>query len=323
MVHKLSPGFRLLLEQSSPITTEEEQELGRIIRDSKEPEKVAEARNMLVMANLRYLVTVCTTEYYIKPPMELQDVINAGIEGYYEAAKRYDPDRGFNFTTYAKYWAKQKINSYIQTMGTIAYVPSGTIYQVETLRQTASELEQIEGRDIEIWELAERMGLEGDKLNSASNAMHYSDYNEQDSDHPYGLLYEDPEYSLAESIKPQLMAAINGLPPREKDIICRRFGMNCPRHTLREIGIFHMLSRERVRQITGKVLERLKRALDPPRPSSIIHPRRSSSSPPSLSSKPSMSLASSRCWYPHSSGGRGLLCITHGSSFLSIFITHG
>lgn len=308
MIHKLDPGFRTLLEQSKPLTTKQEQELGRVIRDSDNPEEVAEAKTALVMANLRYLVTVCTTEYYIKPPLELQDVVNSGIEGFYEAAARYDPDRGFNFTTYAKYWAKQKINAYIQTMSTIAYVPAGTIYQVEILRQTAAELMQIEGHEIDIWELADRMGLESDKLNAASNAQHYSDYNEQETDHPFGLDLSDPEDPCTDAMEPKLMKAISRLPDRERDIICRRFGLKCPRHTLREIGIFHLLSRERVRQITWKVLERLKRALDTPEPPPIPI-LQSCLSSTGCSMKPSISFASSRCSYPQSSGERVFSCI--------------
>lgn len=255
-------SYRGMLAEAVPITREEEHRLGVIIQSSDNPNDVAEAKNKLVMANLRYLFIACAQEYYIKPPICFEDIISCGIDGYYEAASRFDPDRGTKFATYAKKWAQQRINKYIRTTSTCAYVPPGTLYQIDFVRQLSAELMQRTMEDVDYLGLAADLNLDMNRINSAVSCLQYEEYNDE------VVSCQSGEDEIADGIMmDKIMAIVSDLPAREKDVFCRRHGLQCHRHTLREIGHVLNLSRERIRQILGKAESRVREGLaaqDPP-----------------------------------------------------------
>jgi RNA polymerase primary sigma factor len=252
------------IAQYEPLPLAEEQALGRRIREGD-----AEALKRLVEANLRFVVS--ESKKYRNLGLSYLDLIHEGTLGLIEAAKRYDPERGVKFISYAVWWVKQAIFHALAEYGRAFRVPqklAGQVSRVEQARERlAAELERIPT----LAELARNLGLPEEKvevlLRAAEDDLSLNETIGEDGSTERGELLEqgsEPSVELQiirDNFERQIRDMVGELEGKEREVIRMRFGLDGeePR-TLQEIGETLKLSRERVRQIESRAKERLRRS---------------------------------------------------------------
>ncbi len=248
------------------LTQEQEVALARQIKEDNE-----EALEKLTKANLRFVVSVA--KQYQNQGLSLGDLINEGNLGLIKAAKRFDETRGFKFISYAVWWIKQSILQALAEQSRVVRLPLNRVGALNRIGKTLSNLEQEFEReptseeiavelDMTLAEVDDALRIAGRHL-SLDAPMHSKDNNEnslldliEDSEEPSP---DDP--LLTESLKVDLEVALNSLSQREAEVIRLYFGLGRERAlTLEEIGEVFRLTRERVRQIKEKAIQRLRHA---------------------------------------------------------------
>ncbi len=231
-----------------------------------------QAREHLIKANMRLVVSIARR--YIGYGIPLLDLIQEGNLGLIRAIEKYDPHRGFRFSTYATWWIRQSIGRAIATQGRTIRLPVHVNDQVRRLYRTIYKLEQHLGREPTAEEIAEASGLELQKVHwlikvswmPLSLDMPLDD----EDDEEYNLIHvvEDqntlsPMQSAYHSmLREKLEEALASLPAREAHILRLRFGLETGEPcTLEELGRRFGLSRERVRQLESSALRRLRQPL--------------------------------------------------------------
>jgi RNA polymerase primary sigma factor len=252
------------IAQFQPLSIEDEQALGRRIQQGDR-----EALNRLVEANLRFVVSY--SKRYRGLGLSFQDLIHEGNLGLIEAAKRYDPERGVKFISYAVWWVRQAIFHALSEHARVFRLPqklSGQVSKMENARdKLAVELERpptteeiaqktdFTEEEVETLRLASGEDLSLSTAVGEDGNLELGDLLEQDSIPPVEL--EMMRSSFAERIQ----AMVGDLDDKERDVIRMRFGLDGedPR-TLQEIGESLGLSRERIRQIESRAKEKLRRS---------------------------------------------------------------
>ncbi len=243
------------------LTREEEHALALSAKDGDE-----KAFNKLVRSNLRYVVSVA--KRYKSLGLSLEDLINEGNIGLINAIKRFEPERGVKLITYAVWWIRQSIMHALADQRSTVRLPvkqAGLLHKIsityEKLRQefkrepTTSELsERLEMKvaDIEKLVRANRNYLSLDATISPDDDTSYLDLLEEQS--AVSVEENVVQHSLEEEVE-DLLAELD---PRERDIIRMRYGFDGEAMTLEEIGHKLGLSRERIRQIEKKVINRFR-----------------------------------------------------------------
>ena len=244
------------------ITAEEEVELARRIKSGDN-----EALDKLIKANLRFVVSV--SKQYQNQGLSLPDLINEGNLGLIKAAQRFDETRGFKFISYAVWWIRQSILQALAEQARIVRLPLNKIGSINKINKTFSELEQRYEREPSHLEIAQALELapKDVKDSIASSGRHVSmdaPITQDEDTNLYDVLLskenQSPDKGLVnDSLRKEIERALNTLTPREADIIRLYFGLNGKHaHTLEEIGEKFCLTRERVRQIKEKAINRLK-----------------------------------------------------------------
>lgn len=245
------------------ITPEEEVRLAELIKlgDQK-------ALDKLTKANLRFVVSVA--KQYQNQGLTLPDLINEGNLGLIKAAQRFDETRGFKFISYAVWWIRQSIMQALAENSRIVRLPLNKVGLTARISRAHSQLEQELERPPTIEELAYHLGVEPDEIAATQSvsSRHVS------MDSPLGegeesTLMDVMENKNAESVSKQMEftdslafeveRSLAVLTPRQREVICLVFGIggNEPM-SLEDIGAKYMLTRERVRQIKDKALEKLR-----------------------------------------------------------------
>lgn len=251
------------ISREEMISTEEEAELARRIKRGDD-----EALEKLTKANLRFVVSVA--KQYQGQGMGLIDLINEGNVGLITAAQKFDETRGFKFISYAVWWIRQSILQALAENSRIVRLPLNQVGNVSKVNRFYNQFVQENERKPSTEEIAEALGLEPEKVNSAllTSGRHVS------MDAP---LIEDEDSCLldlltsrddagtdaelvTESLVTEIDRALHTLPEREAKVIRMFFGINTPEQSLEEIGEKIHLSRERVRQIKEKGLAILRNA---------------------------------------------------------------
>lgn len=241
------------------LTADQEKELARAMR-SEDADKAAEAREMLILSNLRLVVNIAKN--YKNYALTFQDLISEGQLGLITAVERFNPELGYRFSTYAVPWIKQAILKALSTHSRAIRLPE---HMVQLMRKYKLAIEKFVSQQVEITDeiLANEIGTTVDKIQllrqhkygPASLDLPLSD--EQDADSMVELVADKGltthEFMEKERLREAYEAIILTLPERTQKIINMRYGFGdyygSEGHTLEEIGDEVGLSRERVRQI--------------------------------------------------------------------------
>ena len=254
------------LKRHPLLTREEEQRYARAARAGDE-----EAKEKLVNSNLRFVVNI--SRQYQNRGIPLSDLISEGNIGLLKAVEKFDPDRGFHFTTYAVWWIRQSIMKALEAQSRPIRLPAHAASVVERIGWSRSELRQRTRREPTTGEIAlfldmpekrvaELLSVSRDPLSLESPAFD-DDVPAELGDSVCDKTGRSPEdEALANVLKADINDVLGSLSRRESDIVQSRFGLNGrQRLTLNELGRRYRLTKERVRQIEKRALERLQMSL--------------------------------------------------------------
>jgi len=244
------------------LTADEEVELARRIKNDD-----YSALNKLIRANLRFVVSV--SKQYQNQGLTLPDLINEGNLGLIKAAQRFDETKGFKFISYAVWWIRQAILQALAEQARIVRLPLNKIGSINKINQAFTRLEQEFERTPTPEEIAKELDLAPKEIKQImNNTGHHISMDApllQDEDNNlYDIMLSKDSISpeknlLKESLNKEIERVLSTLTHREAEIIRLYYGLNKKNaFTLEEIGEKFDLTRERVRQIKGKVIKVLK-----------------------------------------------------------------
>jgi len=247
------------------LTAQEERDLAQRILDEDE-----EARNLLARANLRLVVSIAKKYVGRSPDLTLLDLIQEGNLGLFKAVDKFDHLKGFKFSTYATWWIRQAITRALADQSRTIRIP---VHMVETMakyKQVSRRLAQDFGRDPVPEEIATEMGIEVEKVyqiekisqDTISLELPIGDDDDRSrlSDFISDEKMISPDQEVSHSIlTDQIQEILDTLSEKERKILEMRHGLiDGTYHTLEEVGREFGVTRERIRQIEAKALEKIR-----------------------------------------------------------------
>ena len=228
------------------------------------------AKEELIKKNLRFVVSVA--KQYANPQNLLEDLVNEGNYGLIMAVDKFKPEMGFKFISYAVWWIRKVILEHINKYGRMVRIPANKINDLSKIGKQINELEQKLGRDVSIQEIEAEEGeydfldminsyhidsLDKDMSGDESDSVTLADLMSDDSFGPTDNIL------LTQDLKKELNSLLNTLKPRDKDIMIALFGLDGSQpRTLEDVGEQYGMTRERIRQIRERSLEKLRENIE-------------------------------------------------------------
>jgi RNA polymerase primary sigma factor len=247
------------------LKAEEEKSLAQRIEAGDE-----EARNLLARANLRLVVSIAKKYVGRSPDLTLLDLIQEGNLGLFKAVDKFEWAKGYKFSTYATWWIRQAITRALADQSRTIRIPVHMVETIQKYKQVVRRLSQDLGREPLAEEVATEMGMEIDKI----HIIQHIDQDTVSLEKPIGddeekstlgefladdkILSPDQE-SARRILSDQVKEILENLSPKERKILEMRHGLiDGVMHTLEEVGKEFGVTRERIRQIEAKALEKIR-----------------------------------------------------------------
>lgn len=265
-------SVRLYLREIGKIPLLSQEEEQKLAKKAAKGDK--KAKDKMVEANMRLVVSIA--KRYSGRGLDFLDLIQEGNTGLLRAVEKFDPSKGFKFSTYATWWIRQAITRAIADQARTIRIPVHMVETINKVMRSTRKLTQELNREPTVEEIAKEMNMEVEKVEYVMKIKQDIASLDQsvgregdDEDSVLGDFVEDeervsPEDSAANQIlKEQLAEIISTLSEREQKIIKLRFGIGGGRpHTLEEVGAEFSVTRERIRQIEAKALSKLRKHKD-------------------------------------------------------------
>ena len=262
---KINDPVRMYLKEIGRInllTSDEEFEYARLAEQGDE-----HAKKMLAESNLRLVVSIA--KRYVGRGMLFLDLIQEGNIGLMKAVEKFDPTKGYKFSTYATWWIRQAITRAIADQARTIRVPVHMVETINKLARVQRQLTQELNREPTEEEIAKKLGVTVDKVRevykiSQDPVSLETPIGEEDDSHLGDFIKDESslspeEYTENEILKEEIDDVLQSLQQREQEVLRLRFGLKdgtC--HTLEEVGKKFNVTRERIRQIEAKALRKLR-----------------------------------------------------------------
>ena len=247
------------------IDAAKERELAKRIEEGDD-----EAKNILIKANLRLVVSIAKRYVGRSPDLSILDLIQEGNFGLFRAVEKFNWRKGYKFSTYATWWIRQAVTRAIADQARTIRIPVHMMETISKYKQVLRRLSQDLGREPLPEEIAAEMNMEVEKIHhiqkiDQSTVSFESPVGDDDGDSTLGDFISDEKILSSDQqaaqkiLMGQFQEILNDLTPKEQKILQMRFGLGDGIvHTLEEVGKEFGVTRERIRQIEAKALEKIR-----------------------------------------------------------------